>query len=968
MKKALLIFCLILSVILLGSVCLAASDHITFEDMEIGTQPFYFNVVEKQEETGGKILVSGDSSNKYLNFKIIKPKAATANDSYIQVNNVVHNERLEIDLFVQPIHLNKGQFSVYLRDSTAMFISLFKFSGSLFTAIPDFNNPEHSCNISPTQWYLVRVTVDFINQKFTVRLNDHFRVEQSFAQWHKSFNNENYAVRFDHKILSYNTSDTSEVNIDNIYLGSVSPSNELIKVTPPNIYKNIMGVEYKIDGFDTGHVILKSTVINVSNQYQRINVYLAQYKNERLVGILKEQVEVAKNQAVNITKSLVLTEDLDAVKAFYFDDDLYPFTSSFVIGKRHKTVPFPMEIIEMLKQNNPNKSHPRLIVKQERFDLIDRKAGENPEVGSWKAAILQYANGILNSTPVGYDIYDGLRLNTSNSSSIISLAFAYKISRDSKYADKMMEYIQVTASYPDWNDVAHFLDAATLAVSFAVAYDWCYDYLDDSQKNLIKETLRTHILIPALNAYERDAWWVAGTNNWCVVCNSGILLSALSVGDEEGLEELAGIAASKAISSMRNALPLFAPDGAWFEGPAYWAYTVSYLAYYVSTLQSALGTDLGTMNSAGVSLTGYFPVYMTGSTNQTFNLHDANESIIDSPEIGWLGSVTSDINLSKYRYYQLKKLNYSVKYKDLLWLDFRVLTEPVEINLPPDRMFRDSEVASMRSRFFDTNSAFAALHGGVNNIPHGSLDIGMFIYEVLGERWAIDLGPDNYNLHGYFDNSHYRWWYYRNRAEGHNVIVMNPDENILTDQDLDGEAKITALKSGVNASYAIVDTSSAYKKYVERSQRGLYLDKQTGAAIVQDEIIFQSDKTIDLYWYMHTKAEINISADGKSAVLTQNGKSIWVGIVAPDNVTFTVQDAVPRDTSPDPNQLIQNKNNTPPNPTTQNPNVGIRKLVVNDKGASGTYCVSVALVPLEEGQTVPAVIPQYSPVLNWTAR
>ena len=951
--------------------CLAFSDYRDFENETVGLVPSNYDIVAKPVDTGGQILIGGDYVNKYINMKIIRPSGATAKDSYINTRQLSSDKKLRISLRADPINLQNGEIAVLLRDSNAKFITLTKIAGNTFTALPEYNNGNYKIACNSSAWHSIIIDVDFENQTFEVRLGGTVVAAVGFNTSHKSFNSASYIVRYNHVISATAVGSVSEVNLDDLIINDNFIDDSGLFIKSPEIYCRINNVESPIDGFSKFNTVYKGGVINLSDSVRDVNAYVCSYSGDKLTDVLYFRDDVEIGDTFNMSGDVTVRSDTDRVKVIYWDDNLTPLTYPTVFSERNYDLPHSEEVILLLKENNPNNSHPRIWADQARFDLINSLVYTSSDVSAWKAALVNEANTIVNQnqTPQPYTKADGLRLSSNNTGKIISLAFAHKLRNDAndvRYLNKMMDYINVTAAYPDWNAANHFLDTSGLAVGFAIAFDWCYDYLTEPQKTLIKETLKNFALTPAMNAYNSGAWWTAGTNNWCVVCNGGMVMAALAIGDEAGYEELSGRVVSNAVKSMRNALPLFAPDGAWFEGPGYWGYTVEYLANYVSTLNAALKTDFGTMDFPGVSLTGYFPVYMTGATNKTFNLHDAGESTINVPEIGWLGNITNDINLSKYRYYQMKKLNYGCKVKDLLWMDFSVLSQSLTVNLPTERMFRDSEVASLRNNFFGTDSVFAALHGGENNIPHGSLDVGVFTYEALGERWAIDLGGDNYNLYNYFDNNNYRWWYYRNRAEGHNVIIMNPSQNILCDQDLDAFSLITELSAANNASYTVADTKSAYKKYVNTASRGLYLDKQTGGIMVQDEIQFKTGISTDLYWFMHTRATVSdMSTDKKSLILNQNGKRIWVGIISAGNEEFEVRDALPFATSPNPDALSQNINNSPPNPKTQDKNNGIRKLTINNTAAGGGYTLSVAMIPLSTGQTAPPVIPTVTSIAGW---
>ncbi|MCS7187661.1 MAG: heparinase II/III family protein, partial [Armatimonadota bacterium] len=203
--------------------------------------------------------------------------------------------------------------------------------------------------------------------------------------------------------------------------------------------------------------------------------------------------------------------------------------------------------------------------------------------------------------------------------------------------------------------------------------------------------------------------------------------------------------------------------------------------------------------------------------------------------------------------------------------------------------------------------------------------IGTFVLDALGYRWAIDLGADDYNLPGFFGRE--RWSYYRLRAEGHNTIVINPSSE--PDQDPRAEAKIVRFVSQPERAFAIADLTPAYARHAEKVMRGVVLDRKGQFVLVQDEVVLKQQG--EIWWFMHTPSNVQISDDGKAAVLSQGDAQLRAILVSPEDTRFTVMDARPLPTSPDPKG--------------QNPNKAIRKLAVNLKGISSVR-LSVMLQPV----------------------
>ena len=177
----------------------------------------------------------------------------------------------------------------------------------------------------------------------------------------------------------------------------------------------------------------------------------------------------------------------------------------------------------------------------------------------------------------------------------------------------------------------------------------------------------------------------------------------------------------------------------------------------------------------------------------------------------------------------------------------------------------------MRSDWDDPQALFVGFKAGDNKANHSHLDLGSFVFDAAGARWAMDLGADDYNLPGYFGRQ--RWEYYRLRTEGHNTLVLNPGQ--APDQDPAAVARIVRFKSTPERPYAIADLTPAYAKNARRVWRGLaLLDRDK--LLVQDEV--QAEKPVELWWFMHTQAGISVEQDGHAAHLHSGSAELEVRI------------------------------------------------------------------------------------------
>jgi hypothetical protein len=550
------------------------------------------------------------------------------------------------------------------------------------------------------------------------------------------------------------------------------------------------------------------------------------------------------------------------------------------------------------------KEHPRLLATTADFERLRQLVQTDEQAREFYQRLKSQADRICQELPSRYEIPDGLRLLATSRRVLLrvyTLALLYRLDGDRRYLERAWRELEAAANFPDWNP-RHFLDTAEMAHAFAIGYDWLFSDWTDEQRRILREAMVTKGLQPALGVYREKRWWSTARHNWNQVCNGGIGMAALALLDE--LPDLCGEILNHALQSLQIPMREFAPDGAWGEGPGYWNYATSYNCVFLAALETAVGTDLGLSQMDGFAETGLFPIYITGPTGRTFNFADGGDGTLRAPQMFWLAR---KFNRPVYAWYA--RSTASPHPLDLLWFDKQGNDAQAE-GLPLDKYFRRVEVVTMRTAWNDRNALFVGFKAGDNKFNHSHLDIGTFVLDAMGHRWAVDLGADNYNLPGYFGAQ--RWTYYRLRAEGHNTLVINPSQE--PDQDPRAEAKIVRFVSQPDRAFAIADLTSAYAKHgAEKVMRGILLDRQRREVIVQDEVTLK--QAGDVWWFLHTPAQVQLSEDGKTATLTQGTATLQAVLLSPKDARFAVMDAKPLPTSP--------------NPLGQNPNNGIRKLAVH---------------------------------------
>ncbi len=938
-----------------------------------------FNASEKVI-TGGRQRIEMKGGSKALNIYIDYIDGAASHDSFMQSSNISAEENLYIAAKLIFDNPSSGQLALSFRDdnpnSSIGSLTIATITGGYINYLSDTAAPARE-SYSPGAVAVITAQINVQTGEIKIyngdALKSHVADFRSINNaYYKNFNFGKVGMR----IRANVTKENSFVNTyaDDILIVSEAGVENNTFIEKPRLFKDMSNIGMsEVAVISNGDFAVKQNVYYGDQTVKPVMMICGIYEKEELLDVVVTRQSLLPLTLQTLETSFnvdAVNEDTEVRIFLWEGGNLNPMkiAASFVPGDILH--PSTGEISGIIRERYPESAHPRIMLDADRVLELRDLCKNDPKVKSWYQKVKNTADTHLNQAPPTYDDVDPIRLQASGvmAARLPVLAFAYLIEQNTAYAEKAYTLMEAAAKFVDWGP-GHFLDVATMLYGYAVAYDWCYDYYAKTPAKLalIEDAMAEKGLQMASDAYTktlytRNFWWVDGNTNWNIVCNGGVGVAALAMADVPRYEDLAVFVIESGLNSLENVLWRFAPDGAWYEGPGYWHYTVNYFSTYVASLQSVLGTDFGIMRNEGISNTAYYPIQNIG-TSVTFNLNDASESSVNAPEYFFLAKQFNDSAVAGYRNYQLTTLNRAPSYKDILWYDEELVDENFDVTLAKDGYFRDSEVATFRNTYYGSNIHFAGLHGGVNRIEHGQLDVGTFVYETGGVRWAIDLGGDNYNLSQYWnmnDVAMSRWGYYRHRAEAHNTIVINPGP--LADQDLYSDSKIIYFNSTQNMGTAIADTSSAYTKYVTDAKRGVRLNKLTGGFTVRDELVMKGQE--DLYWFMHTKAAITLLDGGKSAVLSQGNKFIKVFCVGDGR--FTIEQAKQFSTSPNPDTWPANMANlgTSGSPKYQDANTGIRKLSIYLPKAEGEVTICVYMAPIESGSGN-TVVPEISKLDLW---
>ncbi|MCW3091037.1 MAG: hypothetical protein JWP81_2106 [Ferruginibacter sp.] len=543
---------------------------------------------------------------------------------------------------------------------------------------------------------------------------------------------------------------------------------------------------------------------------------------------------------------------------------------------------------EYISANQQMPGHPRILMLKGEEAAIKKTLSKDAIWMSVQDGILAESDRLIPLPPIER-IQIGRRLLDKSREALrrlFMLSYAYRTTLDKKYLQRAEKELLAISNFTDWNP-AHFLDVAEMTMAVAIGYDWLHDQLPEASRSIIKEAILKKGLEPSLDSKYNS--WLKAEHNWNQVCNAGMTYGAMAIYEDQPV--LARQIINRAIGSIVLPMKDYAPEGVYPEGYGYWGYGTSFNVLFISAIEKLFGKDFGLSEMPGFLKTAAFMENMTGPSGKPFNYSDAGSNGGLHPAMFWLADKVKDPSLLwvERSYLQPNKMEALVK--DRLFPAIMLWSGGVEINkikAPTANMWvghGKNPIAMMRTSWTDTNALYVAMKGGSVSVNHAHMDIGSFIMEADGVRWAMDFGMQEYEsleskgiqLFGRTQNAQ-RWTVFRYTNLVHNTLTINNQH-----QDVTGYAPITSFGNTPSFMNVVTDLSEVYKGAVAKSNRGIAIvDKSY--VLVRDEIE-TNDKETTVRWTMLTPATVKIT-DANKVELTKDGKTLVLNVDAPGKVTM----------------------------------------------------------------------------------
>lgn len=557
-----------------------------------------------------------------------------------------------------------------------------------------------------------------------------------------------------------------------------------------------------------------------------------------------------------------------------------------------------------------NAGHPRLLIDAEGFATLKRKVTVdrmyNNTLYKLHQAVINRADKLLeaNQTISGPSDHTPIVYN------LVTCAYAYRMTGESRYLNKVMTDMRTVCAFADW--APGDLSIGEISFAMAIAYDWLYYDLPLDLRTLARQSMSNKGVRPMYNKS-----YAATFGNWNSVCLGGCACASLAIYEKD--KDAAVKQLEKAVAENRGAVEaVYQPHGNYLEGLGYWEYGSSYQACFMSALEGIFGHTAGIAETPGFMESGEYALFMHGTANSEFSYSDGGSDkdpmLLSS---WWFAAQNDDPDLIFCEKRRLDKGHYasstSQSYRLLAPIVVTLRDFDMEsrvINHPSKKVWSgqgEMPVVMVRKGWtFSPSDVYLGVKGGLCNswrtsaTSHAHMDAGSFVFEAEGVRWSDDAKKPDYDAwfaamkasgsrSGNTTQGGLRWDTFRINNLCHSTIVSFTNDGSvngkLHDNDyyVDGFASIDKVIDTGDRQGAVVNMSEPMKGQVKSAKRTVELVNGTDL-VVTDEITALDALDCRLEWRMLTAAEPSVSSGFTTLTCDGNVRTL---VVSSSNASVT---------------------------------------------------------------------------------
>jgi len=468
---------------------------------------------------------------------------------------------------------------------------------------------------------------------------------------------------------------------------------------------------------------------------------------------------------------------------------------------------------------------------------------------------------------------------------ILRASLAHLLTFEDEFKDSALEQIFVLfddSKWPKWIDQAHErlghpadLRTGMLSHDVALAYDWLFPSLSESEKNKILAGLDKKGIQPFLISIKQKPFWLEEIHNWLTTIVGGLGIAGMALGnDHPDAKKLIEFA----LPQMNKYLKIYGPNGEFNESIAYSNATQRPVGFYLAYLYYTNG---------GENLLAKYPFPQTCLWTMYFTLPPGRVAAFGDAHtdaVPWSKHFAAVASASKNKHLQWYYANMAKEQADpmpLLWFDQMLEPESPQDQLPLGKVFPNHGGCFVSRTEWDLESTKCIVYGKFGREEnHEHNDMGQVCIDAYGERLIVDLGSPSGYPEDFFNEN--RWKYYNASVFGHNILMIGNREMRASS---DSRGKLLQSNFDDNkGGFFQFDLSNSYEQVKSVTRTIIHLTP--GIVAVLDEAELNQSEEISLRW--HTIDNCKPDENGNFIVSSQKAKlSAQINCMEQFHVSFS---------------------------------------------------------------------------------
>lgn len=435
--------------------------------------------------------------------------------------------------------------------------------------------------------------------------------------------------------------------------------------------------------------------------------------------------------------------------------------------------------------------------------------------------------------------------------------------------------------WPDWIDQAHIrfghpadLRTGMLSQDCAIAYDWLYDSLTESERAAIRDGIDRRGIQPFLTSVEQKAWWMEDLNNWVTVIAGGAAVAAMALQEHHPeAQNIIDIATER----FDAYLDTYGPDGEFNESVAYAGANRLPVGYF-NAMRFATGGKVDRLGEWPFPEMCRWVMHGTLDDKKLIPFGDSwTERDVMTGYVAAVAAANQDPVLQDF-FLRTRSEKHSHPI-NLLFYDARVKPLPPTGREPLAIAFKAHGGMIVSRTSWEkpkTDCIVFSKSGREENHEHN--DVGVVGFDTLGERLIVDLGSPSGYPEDFFEGAT-RWKYYNASVQGHNTITFGGREQrfpirqrgeAILSKEISGKLEHWWHEPGQGTTWSM-ELAPAYSgvKHFKRTVLHLW----PGYILVLDDAELEQNESISLRWHTINQAE----PDESGSFVVSRGDAAAIG-------------------------------------------------------------------------------------------